>query len=110
MRTIPMRIVAAFVAVLMLGLGVAAVDAGQGKNKAAKQAADCPQPSASPGGGRAKAPDKLEGEVTAVDPTTGALTLRASDGTTHQFRGNLETVRDYKVGDRVQLSLRSAPC
>lgn len=110
MRSMPIRIVAALAAVLVMAVGTATVDARSEKNKAATRSADCPQPAASPSGeAKAQAPQKIEGEVTAVDPTTGALTLRAADGTVHQFRGNIDTLKSYKVGDHVQLSLRSAP-
>jgi hypothetical protein len=71
------------------------------------------QPSASPGSGTAKttkAPEKIEGEVTKVDQKSGTLTLKRPDGTTHEFKGSAETVREYKKGDRIELTLRSEPC
>ena len=71
------------------------------------------QPSASPGagGGKAsKAPQKIEGEVTKVDQKSGMLTVKAPDGSTHEFKGSAETVRDYKKGDKIELTLRSEPC
>jgi hypothetical protein len=64
------------------------------------------QPAASPG---MAAPKKIEGQVTAVDLGSGMITLRTDDGQTHQFKGSQETLRDYKVGDRVELNLRSQP-
>jgi hypothetical protein len=48
------------------------------------------------------APARIEGEVTAVDPEAGTMTVRMSDGTTQEFRGNRETLKDYKVGDRIE--------
>jgi hypothetical protein len=73
---------------------------------------DC-QPSASPGarGGKVgKAPQKIEGEVTKVDQKNGMLTVKAPDGSTHEFKGSAETLRDYKKGDKIELTLRSEPC
>jgi hypothetical protein len=104
---ISLGLVGAFAAALVLATGAAS--AQDNKRTGAK---DCPQPSASAGSSgqqRAQAPQKIEGEVTAVDTTSGMITLRGSDGKTHQFRGSQDTLRDYKVGDQVQLNLRSQP-
>jgi len=72
------------------------------------------QPSASPrgdaSGHKAAAPEKIDGKVTKVDQSTGMITVRNSDGTTHEFKGDRETLREYKVGDNVQLTLRAQPC
>ena len=72
------------------------------------------QPSAAAGGSGSgkvsKAPEKIEGQVTKVDPKNGTMTIKRPDGTTHEFKGSTETVRDYKKGDQVQLTLRSEPC
>jgi hypothetical protein len=71
------------------------------------------QPSASPGAGGgkvSKAPQKIEGEVTKVDQKNGMLTVKAPDGSTHEFKGSTETLRDYKKGDKIELTLRSEPC
>ena len=51
-------------------------------------------------------PGQIEGEVTGIDRQTGMVTVRAADGQTHQFRGNADTLRDLKVGDRLELTLR----
>jgi hypothetical protein len=75
-----------------------------------KAAADCPQPSASVGGqARPPAPEKIEGTVNKIDAGTGAITVRASDGTMHEFRGNQDTLKDLKVGDQISMSLRQRP-
>lgn len=80
----------------------------------AKAGKDCvPQPSASPGASGAqkqKAPEKIEGQVTKVDPKTGTITVQRPDGTTHEFRGSKETVEEYKAGDKIELTLRAEPC
>lgn len=74
---------------------------------------DC-QPSAAAGGSGStkvgKAPEKIEGQVTKVDPKRGTMTIKRSDGTTHEFKGSAETVRDYKKGDQIELTLRAEPC
>jgi hypothetical protein len=84
---------------------------GQG-TKAQKECV--PQPSASAKGSaepsRPKAPEKIEGQVTKVDPQSGMLTVKRPDGTTHEFRGSAETVKEYKVGDTIELTLRAEAC
>ena len=45
-----------------------------------------------------------------VDPTKGMITVRNKDGSTHEFRGDAETLRDYNVGDNIELTLRAEPC
>jgi uncharacterized low-complexity protein len=59
---------------------------------------------------KAKAPEKIEGTVTKVDAKKGMLTVRRPDGTTHDFKGSTETVREYKPGDQIELTLRAEPC
>lgn len=72
---------------------------------------DCSnQPSASPGASGRKAPAKLEGQVTKIDHERGTLTVQTKDGTVQEFRGSKETVKDYKLGDQIELTLRSEPC
>ena len=68
------------------------------------------QPSASAGARTTKAPEKIEGQVTAVDKKNGTLTVKRPDGTTHEFKGSKETVKDYKPGDQIELTLRAEPC
>ena len=71
------------------------------------------QPAASPRGGTmasTKAPEKIEGQVTNVDTKKGTITVRGSDGTTHEFNGSAETLSEYKKGDRIDLTLRAEPC
>ena len=52
------------------------------------------------------APKKLEGQVVQIDPDQGKVTVRESNGATHDFRASAETLRSYKVGDRIQATLR----
>lgn len=61
--------------------------------------ADCPKPGA---------PQQVEGQVVKVDVEQGKLTLRGSDGTTHEFQASKETLQDVKVGDRIEAKLRMA--
>ena len=39
----------------------------------------------------------------------GRVTVRQSDGTVHEFHASAETLRDLKVGGRVEAKLREAP-
>lgn len=56
--------------------------------------------------GKKGAPEKIEGEVVTIDADKGKLTLRAADGSTHDFEASQETLQDYKVGDHVAAKLR----
>lgn len=60
--------------------------------------------SASP---KTSAPARIDGEVIAVNPDAGTITVRMSDGSTQEFRGNADTLKDYKVGDKIEGKLRS---
>ena len=93
---------------------VAAALLAGGPALAQDKKANC-QPSASARGDaaspKAKAPEKIEGTVTKVDPTKGMITVRNIDGSTHEFKGSAETLADYNVGDKVQMTLRAEqPC
>jgi hypothetical protein len=59
--------------------------------------------------GKGATPQTLAGQVVAIDLKGGKVTVRASDGTTHEFQGSKETLEGYKVGDRIEAKLRSAP-
>ncbi len=58
---------------------------------------------------KAKTPQTLEGQVVSIDMNQGKVTMRGSDGTTHEFQASKETLQGYKVGDRIEAKLRSAP-
>jgi len=49
----------------------------------------------------------LEGQVTNVDTNKGRLTIRASDGTMHEFKASKETIGNYKVGDPIKAKRRT---
>ena len=53
------------------------------------------------------APERISGTVTAIDSKSGTVTLRGDDGQTHQFRGDAETVKNLKVGEKIDLSRRA---
>jgi hypothetical protein len=59
--------------------------------------------------GRVLTPQKVDGQVLRLDPAQGKMTVRASDGTVHEFQASKETLQDLKVGDRIEANLREAP-
>jgi len=97
----PLPIGTALIAALLLAVSPAL---------AQPKSADCPpSPSASPGtSAPAPAPQKIEGTVTDIDGKSNLVTLRAENGQMHQFRGDPETVKDLKVGDKLELNKRAA--
>lgn len=52
-------------------------------------------------------PQTVEGQVASVDLEQGKLTIRAIDGTLHEFHASRETLADYKVGDPIKAKLRT---
>jgi hypothetical protein len=89
-----LRVSAGLAVVLMLWAGMAF---GQERRACDQQA-------------KMNTPAKVEGEVTKVDVTQGRVTVRQSDGTVHEFQASTETLRDLKVGGRIEAKLREAPC
>jgi hypothetical protein len=59
--------------------------------------------------GKMKTPEKVEGEVVKVDTAQGKVTVREPDGTVHEFQASPETLKDLKVGDKLEAKLREAP-
>jgi len=59
--------------------------------------------------GCAGTPAKVEGQVLKVDLDGGKVTIRESNGTTHEFQASRETLQGYKVGDRIEAKLRELP-
>jgi hypothetical protein len=59
--------------------------------------------------GKVKTPERVAGEVTSVDTARGTVSVREADGTTHEFQASADTLRDVKVGGRVDAKLREAP-
>ena len=58
---------------------------------------------------KAKAPEKVEGQVVSVDPQAGKVTVKEKDGTTHVFQASAETLQGMKPGDSIEAKLREAP-
>jgi len=54
----------------------------------------------------AATPKTVEGQVLKIDHSRGMVTIRANDGTTHEFQASKETLQDVKVGDRIEARLR----
>ena len=65
-----------------------------------KKVANCDQ---------ALVPPTIDGQVVKVDPAREKVTVRATDGTTHEFQASKETLQDFKPGDRITAKLRKAP-
>jgi hypothetical protein len=59
--------------------------------------------------GRMKTPEKVEGQVLKVDNAQGKVTVRGADGIVHEFQASAETLKDLKVGDKLEAKLREAP-
>jgi hypothetical protein len=51
-------------------------------------------------------PRMVEGEVVKIDRIQGRVTIRAVDGTMHEFQASKETLQDMKQGDRIEARLR----
>jgi hypothetical protein len=51
-------------------------------------------------------PQTVEGQVIKIDRSKGRVTIRASNGQTHEFEASKETLRDLKEGDRIEARLR----
>ena len=66
------------------------------------------QPKAECKNNRAQTPEKVEGQVMAVDETAGR-TVREKNGTTHEFQANRQSLQDMKPGDQIEAKLREAP-
>lgn len=57
-------------------------------------------------GVKSRTPSQLEGQVVRIDMDNGKVIVRTIDGTTHEFQADKETLKDYKVGDRIHARLR----
>ncbi|MGH7347634.1 MAG: hypothetical protein ACREK4_22200 [Candidatus Rokuibacteriota bacterium] len=58
---------------------------------------------------RAQVPDKVAGQVVAVDQSSGRVTIKETNGATHEFQATRDTLKDMKPGDRIEAKLREAP-
>ena len=59
--------------------------------------ADCPKPGA---------PEVVAGQVVRVSMDENKVVLRANDGSMHEFNASKETIKDIKVGDKLEAKLR----
>ena len=57
----------------------------------------------------AKAPERVEGQVVEMNATQEKIKVRDSTGATHEFQASAETLRDLKVGDKIEATLRPLP-
>lgn len=55
---------------------------------------------------QAGASEKVEGQIVQIDPDRGQVKLRDANGATHDFQASAETLRSYRVGDRIEAKLR----
>ena len=58
---------------------------------------------------KAGRPENIEGQVIKVDMGQERITMRAANGTMHEFQASKETLQDYKVGDSIKAKLRPDP-
>jgi Cu/Ag efflux protein CusF len=56
-----------------------------------------------------KTPPAMSGEVVKIDHQQSKVTVRSSDGVTHEFQASKETLQDLKQGDRIEAKLRPNP-
>jgi len=53
-------------------------------------------------------PGKAEGKVVKVDTAGGKVTIREPDGKSHEYLASQKTLREFKEGDRVQVTFTQA--
>jgi len=56
--------------------------------------------------GKPNSPEVVAGQVTKIDSAKSRVTVRASDGTVHEFQASKETLDGLKVGDRIEAKRR----
>jgi hypothetical protein len=52
-------------------------------------------------------PDKIEGRVTKIDPQRNRVTVQHGDDPPREFQASPETLKELKVGDRIEAKKRS---
>lgn len=57
----------------------------------------------------AKAPQRVEGQVVEMSATQERIKVRDTAGATHEFQASAETIRDLKIGDKIEATLRPLP-
>ena len=53
-----------------------------------------------------QASEVIAGEVTKIDLDRSRVTVRSPDGKPHEFEASAETLRDLKVGDKIEAKRR----
>ena len=53
-----------------------------------------------------QASEVVEGVVTNIDLDRSRVTIRSSDGTVYEFEASAETLKDLKLGDRIEAKRR----
>ena len=76
-------------------LGIALTVAPASSQQPSRSAVDCKN-----------TPATVEGQVTNVDPASGRVTLRGTDGKTHEFQASREVAQTMKKGDKLEARLR----
>jgi len=68
-------------------------------------------PVATPEAANAEEPilETIAGVVTKIDPEQRRVTVESSDGQPHEFEGSTETLKDLKVGERLEVKRRAPP-
>ena len=56
--------------------------------------------------GAEQASEVIAGTVTKIDLDRSRVTVRSSDGEPHEFEASAETLKDLKVGDRIEAKRR----
>ena len=84
---------------LCAGIAVLTVVAGAPAFAQAPKPDDC----------RAKAPEKVDGQITRVDPVASKITVKDKSGVTHEFQASKEMMQTAKPGDKIEATLREAP-
>jgi hypothetical protein len=84
----------------MTAVIVATVALWSGAALAQAKSADCDA---------ARLPPKVEGQVIKIDEAKEKVTIRADNGTTHEFQAAKATLQSLKAGDRIEAKLRTAP-
>jgi NADH dehydrogenase FAD-containing subunit len=56
----------------------------------------------------AQASEVVAGTVTHIDHERSRVTVQSSDGTSYEFEASAETLKDLKVGDRIEAKRRPA--
>jgi len=55
-----------------------------------------------------QAAEVVAGRVTKIDHDRSRVTVQSVDGTSHEFEASAETLKDLKVGDRIEAKRRAS--